>query len=137
AVADAEEALHGYSAVELFLQGARQVRPGFEMGDADLPHVAHICRLVEGMPLGLLLAAAWIEVLTPAEIAAEIQRSLDFLETGLRDVPERQRSIRAVFDHSWRLLDEREREVFAALSVFRRGFTREAAWEVCGAELRD
>lgn len=134
---DTGEPLHGYSAVELFLQGARQVRPGFEMGEADLAHVAHICRLVEGMPLGLLLAAAWIEVLTPAEIAAEIQRSLDFLETDLRDVPERQRSIRAVFDHSWRLLDEREREVFAALSVFRRGFTREAAWEVCGAELRD
>ncbi len=71
------------------------------------------------------------------EIAAEIQQSLDFLETDLRDVPLRQRSIRAVFDHSWRLLDEREREVFQGLAVFLGGFTREAALEVVGASLRD
>ena len=113
------------------------MRPDFELRSQDLAHMAHICRLVQGMPLGILLAAAWVEMLTPEEIAAEIQRSLDFLETDLRDVPLRQRSIRAVFDHSWRLLDEREREVFQGLSVFRGGFTREAAPEVVGASLRD
>jgi tetratricopeptide (TPR) repeat protein len=89
------------------------------------------------MPLGILLAAAWVDMLTPEEIAAEIQQSLDFLETDLRDVPPRQRSIRAAFEHSWRLLEEREREVFQGLSVFRGGFTREAALEVAGASLRD
>jgi predicted ATPase/DNA-binding SARP family transcriptional activator len=131
------QSLRGYCAVELFIQGGQRVRPDLELGSQELGHIADICRLVQGMPLGILLAAAWVEMLTPEEIAAEIQQSLDFLETDLRDVPLRQRSIRAVFDHSWRLLDEREREVFQALSVFRGSFTREAAREVVGASLRD
>ncbi|HSR30466.1 MAG TPA: BTAD domain-containing putative transcriptional regulator, partial [Anaerolineae bacterium] len=134
---DPAQTLRGYSAVELFMQRAEQVRPELELGVPDLMHVAHICGLVQGMPLAILLAAAWIEMLMPEEIAAEIQRSLGFLETDLRDVPLRQRSIRATFDHSWRLLDEREQEVFLGLSVFRGGFTREAAREVVGASLRD
>jgi len=135
--ADDWRALRGYSAIELFVQGAQQVRPDFELRSQDVAHVVHICRLVQGMPLAILLAAAWVEVLTPAEIAAEIQRTLDFLETDLRDVPLRQRSIRAAFDHSWRLLDEREQEMFRGLSVFCGDFTREAALEVVGASLRD
>jgi len=89
------------------------------------------------MPLGILLAAAWLEMLTPAEIATEIGQSIDFLETDLRDVPERQRSMRAVFDYSWNLLTERERDAFQGLSVFRGGFTRQVAKEVAGASLRE
>jgi tetratricopeptide (TPR) repeat protein len=89
------------------------------------------------MPLAILLAAAWMELLTPGEIAAEISRSLDFLETDARDVPGRQRSIRAVFNHSWDLLSEREQESFAGLSVFRGGFTRQAAQRVTGISLRE
>jgi predicted ATPase len=126
-----------YSAVRLFLQSARRVRPGSEINAAELKHVARICRLVGGMPLGILLAAAWLEMLTPAEIATEISEDLDFLETDLRDVPERQRSMRAVFDHSWNLLTPRERAVMQALSVFRGGFDRAAAQQVAGATLRD
>jgi predicted ATPase/DNA-binding SARP family transcriptional activator len=126
-----------HSAVKLFLQGARRARPGFKLEADDFKYVSRICRLVQGMPLGILLAAAWVEMLTLEEIAAEIGQSLDFLETDLRDVPERQRSIRAVFDHSFNLLAEREREVFQALSVFRGGFTREAAQQVTGASLRE
>jgi predicted ATPase/class 3 adenylate cyclase len=131
-----EDALD-YSAVKLFLQSARRVRPGFEPADADLKYVARICRLVQGMPLGILLPAAWLTMLNPAEIAAEVQASLDFLETDSRDLPERQRSMRAVFDHSWSLLTAREQEVMQALSVFRGGFHREAAQQVTGATLRD
>ena len=126
-----------YSAVKLFLQSARRVRPGFELAADDLKYVARICRLAEGMPLGILLAAAWVEMLTPQEIAAEMPRSLDFMATELRDVPERQRSIRAVFDYAWNSLAQREREVFRAMSVFRGGFTREAAQQVTGAGLRE
>ena len=126
-----------YSAIELFLQCLRQAQPGFEPAADDLADIAHICHLVQGMPLGILLAAAWIEMLTPAQIAAEIEESLDFLETGWRDVPERQRSLRAVFDHSWNLLTEREREVFQGLSVFRGGFTRQAAEQVASASLHE
>lgn len=131
-----------YGAVQLFLTGARRSWPRFEPAVGDLAHVVRICRLVEGLPLGILLAAAWMEMLTPAEIAAEIEsqvpgRGLDFLAADWHDVPGRQRSMRAVFDHSWRLLSRREQEVFAALSVFQGGFTREAARQVAGASLRE
>jgi predicted ATPase/DNA-binding SARP family transcriptional activator len=126
-----------YSAVKLFSASARRVRPDFQLADGNVADVVRICRLVEGMPLGIVLAAAWIGMLTPAEIAAEIGTSLDFLETDLRGVPERQRSIRAVFDHSWKLLTEREREIFQGLSIFRGGFNREAAQAVTGASLRE
>ncbi len=125
-----------YSAIQLFLQSARRTQPSFKLTADNLTAVVQVCRLVEGMPLAILLAAAWVEMLTPVEIAAEINQSIDFLETDWRDVPERQRSLRVVFDHSWRLLTEQEREVFQGLSVFRGGFTRPAAQEVTGASLR-
>jgi predicted ATPase len=130
-----EDALE-YSAVKLFMQSARRVRPGFALQADDLRYISRICRLVQGMPLGILLAAAWVEMLTPGEIAAEVNQGLDFLATDLRNVPERQRSMRAVFDYSWSLLPEREQAVMEALSVFRGGFTRGAAQEVTGASLR-
>jgi predicted ATPase len=125
------------AAIHLFLQGARRVRPGYEPNAADLEQIVRICRLVEGMPLGILLAAAWLEMLSPAEIAAEIARSYDFLETGLRDLPERQRSMRAVFEYSWNLLTDREREIFQGLSAFCCSFARDAAQQVTGATLRE
>ncbi len=132
----AEDALRS-SAVQLFLQGTRRVRPGFELVPSDVEPVVRICRLVRGMPLAILLAAAWAELLAPAEIAAEMGTSLDFLQTEQATVSVRQRSIRTVFDYSWGLLTTHERQVLAALSVFRGGFTREAAQEVAGASLRD
>jgi predicted ATPase/predicted Ser/Thr protein kinase len=129
-----------YSAVKLFMQSARRVRPDFELEADDLKYGSRICRLVQGMPLGILLAAAWVEMLSPQEIAAEVEGQmtglgLDFLRTNRRDVPERQRSMRAVFDHSWSLLPERQQGVMQALSVFRGGFDREAAQQVSGASL--
>jgi predicted ATPase len=132
-----DEDVTEYSAVKLFLSSVRRVQPNYEPLVADLTTIAQICRQVEGIPLGILLAAAWAEMLTPAEITAEIGQSLDFLETDLRDLPERQRSLRAVFDYSWRLLTEQEREALQALSVFRGGFTRQAAQQVSGASLRE
>ena len=137
--ADAGAKALDFSAVKLFVQGARLTLagPDWEPGPEALRDVISVCRLVEGMPLGILLAAAWVEMLSPAGIAAEIGRGLDFLETDLQDVPPRQRSLRAVFDHSWRLLNEREQSVMHALSVFRGGFTGEAAREVAGASLRE
>jgi predicted ATPase/DNA-binding SARP family transcriptional activator len=126
-----------YGAVKLFLQVARQSQTGFELTCENLVGVIGVCRVVEGMPLAIQLAVAWMEMLTPSEIVTEISQGLDFLETNLRDMPERQRSMRVVFDHSWKLLTEREKEVFRALSVFRGGFTRQAARQVSGASLRD
>ena len=125
------------SAVRLFLHSARRVRPDFQPTHEDLAEVGQICRLVAGMPLAILLAAAWAEMLTPQEIAAEIKRGIDVLETDLRDAPERHRSMRAVFDNSWNLLTARPRGVMEALSVFRGGFTREAAQTISNATSRD
>ena len=125
-----------YSAVRLFLQSAQRTRVDFELTEESLPPVTRICRLAEGMPLGIVLAAAWIDVLSLAEIADEMQADVDFLAREMGDLPPRQRSMRAVFDYSWTLLTEAERRVLARLSVFRGGFTREAAQTVTGATLR-
>ena len=133
---DAQKA-RTFAAVELFLQTAHQVQPGFAPADTDLTEITRICRQVEGMPLGILLAAAWSGVLRPAEIAVEIDKGLDFLRADWPDVPERLHSLRAVFDRSWMLLSEQEREVFQALSVFAGGFTRAAAQHVSGASLHE
>ena len=88
------------------------------------------------MPLGIVLAASWLAMLSPKEIANEIQQSLDFLADEMGQVPERQRSIRAVMDDTWQRMTEAEQQVFMKLSVFRGGFTREAAQVVAGANLR-
>ncbi|MDX1613355.1 MAG: protein kinase [Candidatus Promineifilaceae bacterium] len=126
----------GGSAVQLFLQSARRAHLDFELTVENLPHIDRICHLTEGMPLGIVLAAAWVEMLSPAEIAAQIQADIDFLTANMGDLPPRQRSMRAVFDYSWHLLNEEEQRLLARLSVFRGGFSRAAAQAVTGAPLR-
>jgi serine/threonine protein kinase len=96
------EKLSELPAVKLFTLSARRVMPDFELDSKEtVQDVAQVIRLVGGLPLGIELAATWLEALPLSEIVTEIERSLDFLETDLRDVPERHRSIRAVFDYSW------------------------------------
>jgi predicted ATPase/DNA-binding SARP family transcriptional activator len=124
-----------HSAMRLFLQTAQRVDVGFELKPEAISDVARICQLVEGMPLGLELAATWVKLLSCREIADEIGRGLDFMTSSVRDVPDRHRSLRAVFGHSWQLLDEEERRTFARLSVFCGGFRREAARQVADASL--
>jgi len=126
-----------YCAVEFFVNAAQRTRTNFAITAPDYPAVARITQLVGGMPLGLELAASWVNVLNPQEIAAEIEQSLDFLESSLQDIPERQRSIRAVFDYSWKLMSDRERQIFPKLSVFRGGFTHQAAKKVLGVSPQD
>ena len=118
-------------AVQLFVHRARQAVGDFAMQPDTQAAIARICRLTEGMPLALELAATWTTILSCSEIAGEIQRGLDFLRSSLRDLPDRHRSIRAVFDVSWQLLDDVERRVFCQLSIFRGGFTRTAAESIC------
>jgi predicted ATPase/DNA-binding SARP family transcriptional activator len=123
------------SAVQLFVQHAARVQAGFTLNEANLAAVLRICQLVEGMPLALELAASWVELLAPAEIADEIARSVDFLASDWQDLPSRQRSMRAVFEWSWRLLNADEQRFFSRLAVFRGGFTRDAAEAVTSASL--
>lgn len=125
-----------YDAVQLFVQTAQRIRPDWAVAADELHDLGQVCRLTEGMPLGIVLAASWVDMLSLGEIATEIQQSLDFLETDMRDMPERLRSVRAVFEHTWRRLSAAERQVFMKLSVFRGGCTREAAEAVTGASLR-
>ena len=130
-----EDALE-YEAVTLFMQSAQRVRPDFTIHADTLDDLARICRLTAGMPLGIELTAGWVDVLSLEQIAAELQRGLDILETDLRDVPERQRSLRVTFEHTWERLTEEEQAIFMRLSVFRGGFTVEAARAVAEADLR-
>ena len=124
------------SAVRLFVERAAQVVPGFALDDAGYSQALRICRLVDGMPLGIELAASWVSVLSCAEIADEIEGNIDFLATSMRDVPERHRSLRAAIDQSWRLLTDEQRSAFSRVSVFRGSFDRSAAVAVTGADLR-
>jgi predicted ATPase/DNA-binding CsgD family transcriptional regulator len=125
-----------YSAVELFVQRVRQAKVGFTLTDANYRAVARICRLVDGMPLAIELAANWVRSLSCDAIANEIERSLDILETPVRNVEPRHRTMRAAFEPTWAGLGDDEQKVFMRLSVFRGGFTREAAEAIVGASLR-
>jgi predicted ATPase/DNA-binding XRE family transcriptional regulator len=127
--------LSRYSSVILFAETARRLNSGFKLSTDNGPAIARICRMVEGMPLGIEIAASWVRIMSCDEIANEIAHSLDFLTVTMRDVPARHRSMRAVFDHSWQLISEDERDALCRLSVFRSGFTRDAAEQVAGAGL--
>lgn len=124
-----------FASVELFVRRAQRVRPHFALTADDAEAVMRICRMVQGLPLGIELAAAWVHQLTPVEIAHEIERSLDFLATTRRDVSPRQRSLRAVFDWSWGHLTPVEQAAYQRLAVLRGVFTRAAAAQVAGAGL--
>ncbi|HEY3228282.1 MAG TPA: tetratricopeptide repeat protein, partial [Roseiflexaceae bacterium] len=124
-----------FDALRMFVACVRHSHPQYRLDAADRVAVAQICRLAAGMPLGIELAAAWAPALPVATIAAELAASLDVLETTMRDVPERHRSARAVFEHSWELLAYEEQALFKQLSVFRGGFTFQAVQHIAGATL--
>jgi predicted ATPase len=126
--------LESYSAFQLFVRSAQRVWSAFSPRPEDLPHIVRICRLVEGMPLGIELAAAWVRMLSCRDIADQVEASLGFLATHAA-APDGQRSMRAVFDYFWGLLSEAERSILRKLSVFRGGFHKEAAQDVTGASL--
>ena len=131
-----EDGIDDPGALRLFVERARQVEPTYSLDEGERIEVGRICRLVEGLPLGIELAASWVSMLSCAEIADEIEQNIDFLATSMRDVPERHRSLRAAFDQSWRLLSGDQQDVLARLSVLRGDFAREAAAAVAGADLR-
>lgn len=133
--AEADDDFESYSAVQLFMHSARRVHWNFAPTEMERRSIARVCRLVEGMPLAVELAAAWVRVIACEEIAQEIGHGLDVLGTTLPGLPERHRSLRVVFDHSWQRLTEAEQAVFRKLSVFRGGCTRTAAEQVAGASL--
>jgi predicted ATPase len=123
-------------AAQLFIQQAGLSATELAKSPESLRAIARLCHLVEGMPLAIVLAAGWLDVLTLPEIADEIARCFDVLEADLRDLPERQRSVRAVFTTSWTQLTDSDQITVAKLSLFRNGFTRTAASMVADATVR-
>ncbi len=122
-------------AATLFLQAARRVRPSYKDTESERARIAEICKLVEGMPLAIELAASWIRLMSAADILDAIRESLHFLETDLHGVPARHRSMEAVFDATWQRLKAEERQTFAEVSIFRGGFTANAARAVTGSSI--
>lgn len=125
------------AAEALFAERGQMARDDFIVSADNLPQVRQICELVDGSPLGISLAAAWVRRRSLPQIIAEIGRSLDFLSTRLRDVDPRHRNMRAVFETSWQLLSPEEQAILAALSVFSTTFTAVSAEQVTGATLFD
>ncbi len=122
-------------AEQFFVACARRVLPDFSPTAHTFAAVRRICRLVDALPLGIELAAAWVHMLSCAEIAEEIEQNISFLAAPQQEGPERHQSLAAVFEYSWRLLAPAEQAALLKLSVFRGGFTRQAAQEVAGANL--
>lgn len=133
----AGEPLALFAATRLFIQAAEAVAPGFQPDAATRAAVVRICRLLDGMPLAIELAAGWVRLLSCAEIADEIRQGLDLLEDSRVEASGRRRSLRAAFDASWRQLTPGQQRVLRRLAIFRDGCTREAAADVAGATLAD
>ncbi len=121
--------------VSVFVARARAIDPGFELTEANAPSVAEICRLLDGVPLAIELAAARSNLLSPAEILARIARPLELLAGGDRDLPVRHQTLRATIEWSYDLLARPEQALFERLSVFAGSCHLEALVEVCGADL--
>ncbi len=128
-------ALADGDAVRLFLQRARQVRADLTWPPEDVQAAWRICHAVEGLPLAIELAAVWVRAMPVAAIGTAIATSLDALATPARDVPPHHRTMRAVLERSWALLDDRAQRVLERLSVFADGFEAEAARIVAQADV--
>ncbi len=124
------------SVMKLLVQSAQRVRPDFKVDDDNLQAAADICRRMEGLPLGVEMAASWANVMTLEEILAAIDAGAADLVSDFQDTPPRHQSLRNVLEQSLNLLGAGEREVFLRLCVFRGGFTRDAARRVAGADMR-
>src|SRR3954453_387488 len=124
-------------AVQLFVERARAVKPGFELTAANAAPVAHICRALDGLPLALELASARLRMFPPEELLGRLDNRLKVLTSGLRDAPERQQTLRAAIGWSHDLLSDHDQRLFARLGVFDEGWTFEAAEQVCGDDLVD
>jgi predicted ATPase len=128
------QSLSGYEAVAFFVERARAAKPDFRLSAQNAAVVAEICAHLDGLLLGIQLAAARIKLLSSREILDRLRRRLRLLKGGTRDAPARQKTLRDAIDWSYDLLGEEERPLFRRLSVFAGGCTLEAAEAVCDPE---
>lgn len=124
-----------YEASRLFLDRARRLFKGFRLTADNWPHIVHICRLTEGLPLGIELAATLLEEMTPAELVTRIAADAAVLAADYLDIAPHQRSIYLVFEQSWARLSPAEQRVLSRLAIFESdGFSQAAALHVAGAQ---
>ncbi len=121
-------------AVTLFVDTARRLKHDLKV-DHDFASITHICDLVGNLPLAVEIAASWTPLMACRQIADRIQHDLSILTTDVRNVPDRHRSVRAIFDHTWNLLTTDEQHALMCLSLFRGGWQPEEAFAVAGANL--
>ncbi|MBV7332635.1 hypothetical protein KFU94_31285 [Chloroflexi bacterium TSY] len=131
---EADKLFETYDSVQLFCQNAARMQSDFQLSK-EQTSVTRICHLVEGMPLGLELAASWLRALSCKQIADELEKGVDILTTRHQNVPERHRSMRVVLEQSWQLLTDEEKAVLSCLSVFHGDFDRKAATAVADASV--
>ncbi|MGD8896026.1 MAG: protein kinase, partial [Acidobacteriota bacterium] len=127
------DALRRCPSVALFVQRAAKVKSGFALTVANAAPIAEICRRLDGLPLALELAAARVRILEPAALLQRLDHALDLLTSGDRDLPLRQRTLRAAISWSYSLLDAPEQRLLRGLSCFHEGWTLEAMEQVCYA----
>ncbi|HEY8596902.1 MAG TPA: tetratricopeptide repeat protein [Thermomicrobiales bacterium] len=130
----AAAALASVPAVALFAERARAVQPTFALSAANAAAVAELCRRLDGLPLAIELAAARVRLLSPTAILARLERRLQVLTGGARDLPLRHQTLRSAIDWSYDLLDEGERRFFSRFALFAGGCTLEAIEAVCLAD---
>jgi predicted ATPase/transcriptional regulator with XRE-family HTH domain/Tfp pilus assembly protein PilF len=128
------DALSRYDAVQLFVQRAEAVMPGFAITDDNAPSVAEICSRLDGLPLAIELAAARIKLFPPSALLARLSGKFELLTFGARDAPTRHQTLRNTIDWSYALLTRDEQCLFARLSVFKGGATFETIEAVCNPE---
>ena len=126
-----------FDAVQLFIKSARRSKPSFNPTKEDIETIARVCKLVDGMPLAIELAAGWVPVLSSREIEKEVRKGFDFLEGKVLDIEKRHQSLQAVAEGSWQMLTDAERSVFKRLSIFKGPFSRKAAENIAGAKIHD
>ncbi|MEZ4867222.1 MAG: BTAD domain-containing putative transcriptional regulator [Caldilineaceae bacterium] len=127
-----------FAAIQLFYASVRRIQPALMLNrclsSADEAAIAEICRLVEGLPLAIELAATWLPILSCADIAHELRQGLDILATTSPSFPERHRSMRVTLERSWQLANPTEQTALCKLALFQDGFLPPAAEAVAEAD---
>jgi predicted ATPase/class 3 adenylate cyclase len=126
--------LSQFESVRLFIERAVAVKPGFEVDNDNAPAVAEICARLDGLPLAIELAAARVRLLPPPALLARLQSRLDLLQSGARDLPDRQKTLRGAIAWSHDLLDQAGRRLFARMAVFAGGGELEDVETICGGD---